>query len=84
VPVSFAKDILPLFRPVDIEHMKPLGVLLDDYPYMSDATNEHQNARDVQEFLAGKRQPRMPLGGPFWTAEHLNALEQWMKDGYRP
>lgn len=34
--VSFAKDIRPLFRPVDIAHMKPLGVVLDDYNYISD------------------------------------------------
>ena len=35
--VSFAGDIRPLFRPVDIEHMKPMGVLPDDFTYMSEA-----------------------------------------------
>jgi hypothetical protein len=34
--VSFAADIKPLFRPVDVAHMKPHGVKLDDYQYMSD------------------------------------------------
>ena len=29
--ISFARDILPLFRPIDIKHMAPMGVLLDDY-----------------------------------------------------
>jgi len=29
--VSLARDIVPLFRPVDIEHMKVHGVELDGY-----------------------------------------------------
>ena len=37
--VSFARDILPLFRAIDIAHMKGPGVLLDSYAYMSDPAN---------------------------------------------
>jgi hypothetical protein len=37
--VSFASDIKPLFRAIDISHMKPKGVKLDDYTYMSDPNN---------------------------------------------
>jgi len=51
-PVSFATDIKPLFRPVDIAHMKPHGVKLDDYQYMSDPANNHQNAQRVQDTLS--------------------------------
>jgi hypothetical protein len=36
-PVSFSKAILPLFRQVDINHMKPYDVFLDDYSWMSNA-----------------------------------------------
>jgi hypothetical protein len=82
--VSFAQDIRPLFRTDDIEHMKPFGVLLDDYTYMSDAVQEHKNAHDVQDFLTGKRKPRMPIGGPFWTPEQLDLYGHWMTDGYLP
>jgi hypothetical protein len=54
MPVSFANDILPLFRSVDIQHMrrrKP-PVLLDDYAYMSDPTGDgtfpdHAHPRNV-------------------------------------
>ena len=35
-PVSYAKAIRPLFRQVDIDHMKPFDVKLDDYSWMSD------------------------------------------------
>ena len=34
--VSFARDIKPLFRAVDISHMKAHDVKLDDYAFMSD------------------------------------------------
>jgi hypothetical protein len=37
--VSFAADIRPLFRAIDISHMKPHGVELDDYAYMSNPDN---------------------------------------------
>jgi hypothetical protein len=43
--VSFATDIKPLFRPVDIAHMSPHGVKLDDYDYMSDPANQLQERR---------------------------------------
>ena len=44
MPVSFSKDVKPMFREVDIDHMKVHGVHLDDYQYMSDATNNYANA----------------------------------------
>jgi hypothetical protein len=56
--VSFAKDIKPLLRPIDIQHMKPLGVLLDDYAYMSDATDNHANAQ------GGLRSAIFPVDAP--------------------
>jgi len=56
--VSFANDIRPLFRPIDIEHMLPFAVLLDDYAYMSNAANDHKNARDVHDFLSGSQRRR--------------------------
>jgi len=81
MPVSFSKDIKPLFREVDIDHMKVHGVHLDDYQYMSDATNKHANAEAVQATLVGKT---MPPGGPFWTAEQLGLYKQWRTEGYQP
>ena len=37
--VSFAKDILPLFTQVDIEHMADQDIPLNDYSYMSAPDN---------------------------------------------
>jgi len=79
--VSFTTDIKPLFRPIDIQHMQNLGVSLDDYSYMSDASNNHENAQDVLNELSAKK---MPPGGPFWTDDTLNLFRQWIADGYQP
>jgi hypothetical protein len=79
--VSFAKDIKPLFRTIDIQHMKPLGVLLDDYAYMSDATNDHANAQGVYDQISSQL---MPPGGPFWTTAQLALFTNWVTGGYQP
>jgi hypothetical protein len=78
--VSFARDIRPLFRSVDIEHMKPMDILLDDYNYMSDPTN----AQGVYDSLTGKTEPRMPPNGPYWAKDKLELFENWMKGGFQP
>lgn len=80
--VSFATDIKPLFRPVDILHMRPHGIKLDDYTYMSTP----DNANSVLAALSPQNveQPSMPPGGPYWTADQLALFAQWQKDGYNP
>jgi hypothetical protein len=35
MPVSFARDIVPMFRPIDVEHMSKHKILLNDYLYWS-------------------------------------------------
>lgn len=82
--VSFAADILPLFTAIDIAHMKPMGVLLNQYSYMSDPSNNHENATTIQEYLTGTQQPRMPMGGPYWSQQQLDLYAQWMSGGFQP
>lgn len=78
--LSFERDIRPLFRQVDVEHMAGLDVLLDDYAYMSNA----QNAQATYDRLKGTKQPQMPPGGPFWSDEQLSLFAQWMEQGRQP
>jgi hypothetical protein len=75
--VTFERDIKPLFRQIDIDHMSGMDVMLDDYEYMSD----EQNAQAVLEFLNGTRQPQMPPGGPFWSSEQLDLVSRWIAQG---
>ena len=64
--------------------MKPMDILLDDYSYMSDVANNHRNAQGVYDSLTGTTQPRMPVGGPYWTEDKLDLFQKWMNDGYLP
>ena len=80
--VSFAADIKPLFRAVDIEHMKRYKVELDGCTYMSNP----DNANGVLATLSphNGEPPSMPPGGPYWTEAQLVLFVQWQQDGYRP
>jgi hypothetical protein len=80
MPVSFNKDIQPLFRSIDVEHMKRYKVVLDDYAYMSDGAGDHANAKAVLSTLTEKK---MPPGGPFWPQDQLDLFTKWMSDGYQ-
>src|SRR5258705_854737 len=80
--VSFARDIRPLFRAVDISHMKVHGIKLNDYTFMSDP----DNANKVLGALSRRESdpPSMPPGGPYWPADQLALFAQWQKYGYHP
>jgi hypothetical protein len=80
--VSFARDIKPLFRAVDILHMKRYKITLDDYTFMSNP----DHANNVLRILSphGDDPPSMPPGGPYWTEDQLALFAQWQKDGYQP
>jgi hypothetical protein len=80
--VSFAASIRPLFREMDIVHMKNFGIDLDDYAWMS----KPDNAASVLATVSPNNghPPTMPPGGPYWTADQLALFAQWQKDGYQP
>jgi hypothetical protein len=80
--VSFAADIKPLFRAIDVSHMKPYGVKLDDYTYMSDPDNANTVLANLSPHDG--EPPSMPPGGPYWTSAQLALFGQWQKDGYQP
>ena len=84
MPVSFATEIRPMFRPTDINCMALHSVFLDDYAYMSDPANNHANGVRVRDYLTGSLTPRMPKGGPYWTQPMIDLFNQWMADGYQP
>ena len=81
-PVSFSANIKPLFRPIDIAHMKRAGVALDDYTYMSNPENANRVLQAVSPHDG--KPPSMPPGGPYWTSDQLAVFQQWQNDGYLP
>jgi hypothetical protein len=74
---GFERDVLPLFRPVDIEHMAPFGVQLDQYTYMSVPAN----AERVYSSIAAKKMP--PGSGDAWADEKVRLLRSWIDGGLR-
>jgi hypothetical protein len=75
--ISFARDIRPMFREVDVQHMRGMGVMLDDHAFMS----ERSHAESVLGTLTNKK---MPPGGPFWEEAQLDLLRQWIDAGCPP
>ena len=80
--VSFARDIRPLFRDVDISHMEAHGITLDDYTFMSDPDNANKVLETLSPYEG--EPPSMPPGGPYWTAEQLALFAQWQNEDYQP
>jgi hypothetical protein len=81
MPVSFERNIRPLFRQVDIDHMNKHDVFLDNYTYMADPSNDHGNAQNVEGSVTNHS---MPPDGPYWSNEQLILYRQWRSDGYLP
>ena len=76
---GFARDILPLFRPIDIEHMGRVGIHLDQYEYMS----VNKNAERVYGSIAAKRMPP-PVEDAAWSQEQVALLRAWIDAGMLP
>ena len=79
----YDKDILPLFRPQDIQCMARARVLLDQAEWMLDPAGDarfadHAHARLVGEKLANKS---MPPDGP-WSADQIALFLDWMAGGF--
>ena len=80
--VSFVADIKPLFRTIDVSHMKRFNVELDNYSFMSNPNNANQVLASISSHDG--EPPTMPPGGPYWTEAQLGLFVQWQKDGYQP
>jgi len=78
--VSFENDILPLFTDDDVDHMEGFGVMLADQGWMS----QPDNAKNVQDYLTGDKEPQMPPGGPYWDEAKLKLFSDWIEGGYKP
>ena len=83
--VSFEKDIVPLFRPMDVECMNGKSIFLIDYDFMTQPGNA-QNVIDRLKPAVPPDPPdpsRMPLGGPYWSDESIQLFQDWMDGGMK-
>ena len=80
--VSFSADIKPLFRAIDISHMKPIRRRTRQLQLHVESGQRKQSARDSSPHDG--EPPTMPPGGPYWTADQLALFAQWQSGGYQP
>ena len=75
MPVSFAKDIRPLFRDTpDIDTMKDSGLDLSSY------ADVQAQAKEIHARLLDGS---MPCDDP-WPKEQIALFKQWMEEGMAP
>jgi hypothetical protein len=73
---SFATDILPLFRPVDIDHMNGFGLDLSDFDTVSNAAAAISNRL---KGIGGRRMPPPPHD-PL-TPDQISLFDKWVAEG---
>jgi hypothetical protein len=76
---SFARDVAPLFRPVDIQHMRNRGLDLTDFNAVRSA------ATLISKRLKGQGGRRMPPppGEPLTNAQ-IQRFDTWIAEGFPP
>jgi hypothetical protein len=75
MPLSFARDIRPLFRDSpDVDEMKDYGLDLSSYDDVM------ARAEDIYERLEDES---MPCDEP-WPKERIARFKQWMEEGMAP
>jgi hypothetical protein len=78
-PADFTRDIAPLFRPKDIQHMGPDGQGIVD---LTSAADVRDHIDDILHQLRTKKMPPPP--DQPWTPEQIAKLEQWQTDNFPP
>lgn len=74
--LSFARDIRPLFRDIDVAHMKPAGLDLSSYAEVK------AKAQGIHAAVAGKTMPPDPAD--HWTDAKIATFKSWMDQGCPP
>ena len=77
--ISFAADIRPLFRPVDIDNM-------DWFCDLTRHADVREHAREILDRLKAQGADMMPpanQGGP-WSPEQIRLFEAWIEGGCAP
>jgi hypothetical protein len=72
--LSFATDVRPLFRDVDVSHMKPFGYDLSDYDDVK------EKADSIYGVLASGTMPPDKR----WTEDMCATFKSWQDEGCPP
>jgi len=74
---SFARDIMPLFRPKDVKHMIDNSTLdLSQYEAV------REDAAEIARRIASRGRPMPPPPDQRWTKVQTALFEQWIAEGH--
>lgn len=73
---SFARDILPLFRAKDVQHMTRLGVDLSSYDVV------REMAQTIARRVGAGARPMPPAPDQRWTTGQVELFERWISEGF--
>jgi hypothetical protein len=73
-PVSFAKDIRPMFTQMDVDHMQ---AFMD----LADRDSVFENADAIYDTVLGGLMPPSSSGEPRWTPEMCATFKRWQEQG---
>jgi Ferritin-like len=76
---SFARDVVPMFRPVDIQHMRARGLDLTDF----DAVRSRATLISKRLKGIGGRPMPPPPDAPL-TAAQIERFDTWIAEGFPP
>jgi Ferritin-like len=76
---SFARDVVPLFRPVDIQHMRNRGLDLTDFNAVRSSATVISNR---MKGIGGRQMPPPP--DPPLTAAQIERFDTWIAEGFPP
>ncbi|MGA2761414.1 MAG: hypothetical protein ABSF08_13975 [Candidatus Cybelea sp.] len=77
-PLSFAKDIRPLFTDSDVSHRKPHGMDLSSHAVVA------KQAESIFGVVSAGTMPPPEDGGDPWSEEMVNTFKRWMDQGCPP
>ena len=76
-PLSFAKDIRPMFTDIDVAHMKSAGMDSSSYGDVK------QHAIGIYAVVSEGTMPP-PGTGEKWSAQMCQTFKQWQQQGCPP
>jgi hypothetical protein len=84
VSLGFTRDIQPLFRPIDIDHMKRFSSMPFDLGSYEDVKQRLRTTVEGDGILERVDQKTMPppSSGPSWTKGQVALLAKWEADGF--
>jgi hypothetical protein len=78
---SFARDILPLFRRVDVDHMTDEGLDLSSYETVKNRADRILERVNNPEATTGERTMPPPPHQP-WTKAQTDLFDRWIREGF--